>query len=43
MSIKKMTPYLSDKIKVISFVCIVLVVWIHTYYTEGGNYTLSML
>ena len=38
-----MTPYLSDKIKVISFVCIVLVVWIHTYYTEGGNYTLSML
>ena len=38
-----MTPYLSDKIKVISFVCIVLVVWIHTYYTEGSNYTSSML
>lgn len=37
-----MTPYLSDKIRVISFMCIMLVVWIHTYYTEGQNYTSSL-
>lgn len=34
-----MTSYLSDKIKIMSFACIVLVVWIHTYYTEGDDYT----
>jgi hypothetical protein len=38
-----MTPYLSDKIKVMSFVCIILVVWIHTYYTEGDDYISSIL
>lgn len=35
----KMTPYLSDKIKVMSALCIMLVVWIHTYYVEGEVYT----
>lgn len=34
-----MTPYLSDKIKVMSALCIILVVWIHTYYVEGEVYT----
>ena len=38
----KMTPYLSEKIKVMSFLCIILVVWIHTYYLEGTGYTSSM-
>lgn len=37
-----MTPYLSDKIRVMSFMCIMLVVWIHTYYTEGQSYTSSV-
>ncbi len=35
---KKMTPYLSDKLKVLSFVSIIMVIYIHTYYTEGENY-----
>lgn len=39
MNPDKMTVYLSDKLKVISFICIVLVVWIHTYYIEGLKYT----
>lgn len=39
----KMTPYLSEKIKVMSFLCIILVVWIHTYYLEGTGYTSSLL
>ena len=34
----KMTTSLSDKLKVISFICIVMVVWIHSYYTEGEKY-----
>ena len=34
----KMTTGLSDKLKVISFICIVMVVWIHSYYTEGEKY-----
>lgn len=42
MNQTKMTPYLSDKIRVMSFVCIMLVVWIHTYYTEGQCYTSTM-
>ena len=42
MNQTKMTPYLSDKIRVMSFMCIMLVVWIHTYYTEGQNYTSSV-
>lgn len=33
--ITKMTPYLSDKIKVLSFICILMVIYVHTYYTEG--------
>lgn len=37
-----MTPYLSDKIRVMSFLCIMLVVWIHTYYVEGSDYISSM-
>ena len=43
MTQSKMTPYLSDKIRVLSFLCILLVVWIHTYYTEGQGYTSSIL
>lgn len=31
----KMTPYLSDKIKVLSFICILMVIYIHMYYMEG--------
>lgn len=42
MNQTKMTPYLSDKIRVMSFMCIMLVVWIHSYYTEGQGYTSSM-
>lgn len=42
MNQTKMTPYLSDKIRVMSFMCIMLVVWIHTYYTEGQCYTSAM-
>lgn len=37
-----MSPYLSDKIKVISLIAITMVIYIHTYYTEGENYTLFM-
>lgn len=33
-----MNNYLSDKLKVLSFLCIVFVVWIHMYYTEGEQY-----
>ena len=36
----KMTPYLSDKIKVLSFIAITMVIYIHTYYTEGERYPL---
>lgn len=39
---QKMSPYLSDKIKVISLIAITMVIYIHTYYTEGENYTLFM-
>lgn len=35
---KKMTPYLSDKLKALSFMSIIMVVFIHTFYTEGSNY-----
>lgn len=38
MNPNKMTAYLSDKLKVISFICIIGVVWIHTYYIEGIQY-----
>ena len=34
----KMTPYLSDKIKVLSLVAITMVIYIHTYYTEGNGF-----
>ena len=37
-----MSPYLSDKIKVISLIAITMVIYIHTYYTEGENYPLFM-
>lgn len=43
MNKSEMTPYLSDKLRVMSFMCIMLVVWIHTYYTEGEGYTSSMI
>lgn len=33
-----MNQYLSDKIKVLSFISIIFVLYIHTYYTEGINY-----
>lgn len=33
-----MTPHLSKKIKVLSFLCILLVLYIHTYYNEGEKY-----
>ena len=36
----KMTPYLSDKIKVLSLIAITMVIYIHTYYTEGEGYPL---
>lgn len=42
MNQNKMTPYLSDKIRVMSFLCIMFVVWIHTYYTEGQSNTSTM-
>ena len=38
----RMSPYLSDKIKVISLIAITMVIYIHTYYTEGENYPLFM-
>lgn len=34
----KMTSYLSDKMKVLSLIAITMVIYIHTYYTEGENY-----
>ena len=37
-----MNNYLSDKLKVLSFVCIVFVVWIHMYYTEGEQYVSTL-
>lgn len=37
-----MSPYLSDKIKVISVIAIIMVIYIHTYYTEGENYASFM-
>lgn len=37
-----MSPYLSDKIKVISLIAITMVIYIHTYYTEGENYPIFM-
>ena len=37
-----MSPYLSDKIKVISLIAITMVIYIHTYYTEGENYPFFM-
>lgn len=37
-----MTPYLSDKIKVISLIAITMVIYIHTYYTEGEKYALFL-
>ena len=36
----KMTSYLSDKIKVLSFIAITMVIYIHTYYSEGEGYPL---
>ncbi len=33
----KMTQYLSVKLKVLSFISIILVIYIHTYYTEGES------
>ena len=38
MKAKLMTPYLSDKIKVLSLIAITMVIYIHTYYTEGEGY-----
>lgn len=35
----KMTPYLSDKMKVLSLIAITMVIYIHTYYTEGEGYS----
>lgn len=35
--VEKMNEYLSDKLKVLSFVSIILVVYIHMYYTEGAT------
>lgn len=43
MKNNKMSPYLSDKIKAMSFFSILLVVYIHTYYTEGENYAGVMM
>lgn len=34
----QMTPYLSDKMKVLSLIAITMVIYIHTYYTEGEGY-----
>lgn len=34
---KKMSINLSDKIKVLSFISIIMVIYIHMYYTEGEN------
>lgn len=42
MSLEKMTPHLSKKIKVLSFFCILLVLYIHTYYNEGEKYESCM-
>ena len=33
----KMTKYLSNKLRVLSFISIILVVYIHTYYSEGKS------
>lgn len=38
----KISPYLSDKIKIISLIAITMVIYIHTYYTEGENYPYFM-
>lgn len=35
----QMTPYLSDKMKVLSLIAITMVIYIHTYYTEGEGYS----
>lgn len=35
----QMTLYLSDKMKVLSFIAITMVIYIHTYYTEGEAYS----
>lgn len=35
----QMTPYLSDKMKVLSLIAITTVIYIHTYYTEGEGYS----
>lgn len=35
---EKMSPYLSDKLKVLSFISIVFVVYIHTFYAEGQSF-----
>ena len=43
MKNNKMSPYLSDKIKAMSFFSILLVVYIHTYYTEGENDAVVMM
>lgn len=42
MSTEKMPPHLSKKIKVLSFFCILLVLYIHTYYNEGEKYESCM-
>lgn len=34
-----MTPYLSDKMKVLSLIAITMVIYIHTYYIEGEAYS----
>lgn len=38
----QMTPYLSDKMKVLSLIAITMVIYIHTYYTEGERYPVFM-
>jgi surface polysaccharide O-acyltransferase-like enzyme len=38
----KMTSYLSHKIKVQSLIAITMVIYIHTYYTEGEGYSMFM-
>lgn len=38
----RMSAYLSDKIKVISLIAITMVIYIHTYYTEGENFPFFM-
>lgn len=33
----KMTAYMSDKLRVLSFLSIILVIYIHMFYTEGTD------